>query len=102
MQLYELLEREAGNSSSLAYVAKLQLRKSYEYEIVNNRDQELQNRIIEAVRDEIQQTGVKIMDSLLSLMKGLGGMSVLSVTDTGNILPEESEELPNGALDFLE
>jgi len=102
MKLYECLEREAGNTSSLAYVVKLRLGRSYGYEAENNRDQELQNRIIEAVREEMQQAGIKIVDSLFSVLKGVEGAVTLSVMDEGNKLPEISEKLPNGALDFLE
>ena len=102
MQLYEKLEREAGNSSSLAYVAKSRMEKAYEHEDEYNQNQALQDRIVEAVREEMQQAGMKIIDSLVSVIKGFSGTVALSTINGGNELPEESEELPKGALDFLE
>lgn len=102
MELYERLEQEAASSASLASVVKAKIRDSYiaENQIVGIT--ELQEQIVSTIRQEMQQSGMKMIGALLSGMNGTGGMvQTISITEESK-LPEESGELPSGALDFLE
>lgn len=105
MELYGRLEQEAGSSASLASVVKAKIRDSY---IAKNQaagaagTAELQEQIVSTIREEMQQSGMKMIGALLSGMNGTGGMvQTISITEESK-LPEESGELPSGALDFLE
>ena len=98
MELYALLEQEAGTAASLASIVKARIKDSYDRHELMNRNTELQEKIVEAVREEIQESGMKMIGTLLSNMDG-GNMFQPIVR---SILPEKSKELPSGALDFLE
>ena len=99
MELYEKLENEALNGGSLASVAKARIKLSYE----NATDSDLKEQIVEIIQDEIQKSSMKIVGALLAGVNG--GVSteniVESHSESGTQLPEQSTDLPNGALDFL-
>lgn len=94
MELYAHLEQEAGTSASLASVVKARLKASYaRQELI-----EFQEKIVEAVREEIQESGMKVIETLLSNSDGVNVVQPVFQST----LPEKSKELPTGALDFLE
>ena len=98
MKLYARLEQEAGSSASLASVVKARIEGSYNRQELMNRSTELQEKIVEAVREEIQKSGLKVIGTLLSNMDGVNMVqSIIPST-----LPEKSETLPRGVLNFLE
>lgn len=102
MELYGRLEQEAGSSASLASVVKAKIRDSYAAKNQAAGTAELQEQIVSTIREEMQQSGMKMIGALLSGMNGTGGMvQTISITEESK-LPEESGELPSGALDFLE
>lgn len=98
MELYARLEQEAGTSASLASVVKTKVRESYEKQEGMHRNNELLDRISETIRREIQGVSIKMTGVHIS---DLRAANVTSLTEE-NKLPEKSEDLPNGALDFLE
>ena len=100
MELYEWLEQEAGISASLASVVKARLKDSH-----NKQEQQsdgLQDKIIAVVREEIQESGMKLVGAILSGMAGTVGTFPIVPAVEEDKLPEKSEDLPSGALDFLE
>jgi hypothetical protein len=97
MRLYELLEDEAGNVTSLASVAKARIRDSYE----SKENKEFQEKVVTAVREEIQKSCMQMAGMLLSgTNKGCETPANTAVVENG--LPKESVEIPQGAFDFLE
>ena len=102
MELYEWLEQEAGTSASLASVVKARIRDFYNKQKSREQNIGLQDRLVAVVREEIQESGMKLVGAILSGMAGNGG-TVMSVpiVDKDN-LPEKSGDLPIGALEFLE
>lgn len=100
VELYKYLEMEAGATASLASVVKAKIRDSY-----NKANNSLQDSILAVIREEMQELCMKLVGAVLSGMVGMdranGAVKSVSMVDEGN-LPEKSEELPNGALDFLE
>lgn len=104
-ELYQRLEQEAGSSISLASVVKAKIRESYNREDMCDKDTGLQDRLVAVIREEIQELGMKLVGAFLSGMRVNQSNNTtvvpVSVVDIGN-LPEKSEELPLGALDFLE
>lgn len=102
MELYERLELEAGTSASLASVAKAKLKDFYKKQEQTDQSNGLQDRIIAAVREEMQESGMKLVGAILSGMAGSSGAVMLSPAVDKDNLPEKSEDLPMGALDFLE
>ena len=108
MELYKRLELEAGTSASLASVVKVKLKELYHREEKWNKDIVLQDRLVDVVREEMQESGMKIVGAILSGMGANHGTNAsnltvvpISVGEKDN-LPEKSEELPLGALDFLD
>ncbi len=103
MELYERLELEAGSSASLASVVKAIIRDFYNKQESNEQNIGLQDRLVAVVREEMQESGMKLVGAILSGMAGGNGGSFISIpiVEKEN-LPEKSEELPIGALDFLE
>lgn len=97
MELYERLEQEAGTSASLASVVKARIKSSYEEQALIHWNAELKNKIAEVVREEVQKSGLKVLGKLLANVDDGGMQPIISST-----LPEISEELPSGALEFLE
>lgn len=97
MALYARLKQEAGTSASLASVVKARLKASYEKQELIYRNTELQEKIAEVVREEIQESGTKLVEILLA---SLGGRNSIQPIEESK-LPEKSKNLPNGALDFF-
>ena len=105
MELYERLEQEAGMSASLASVVKAKIRDFYNKQEGKEQNVDLQDRLVAVVREEMQESGMKLVGAILSGMGANHGTNLtvvpVSVAEKDN-LPEKSEELPMGALDFLE
>ena len=104
MKLYEQLEMEAGGSASIASVVKAKIRDSYLKQERNEQNTGLQDRLVAVVREEMQESGMKLVGAILSGMAGGNGVTVAvpqPIVEKEN-LPEKSEELSIGALDFLE
>lgn len=102
MELYEWLEQEAGISASLASVVKARLKDSYNKQEQKEQSDGLQDKIIAVVREEIQESGMKLVGAILSGMAGtVGTFPIVPIVEEDK-LPEKSEDLPSGALDFLE
>ena len=105
MELYERLEQEAGVSASLASVVKSKLKDFYKSQDSNKKNTGLQDRLVDVVREEMQESGMKLVGVILSGMGANNGTNLtvvpVAVAEKNN-LPEKSEELPMGALDFLE
>lgn len=99
MELYEKLENEALNGGSLASVAKARIKLSYE----NATDSDLKEQIVEIIQEEMQKSSMKIVGALLAGVNG--GVSTENIaesqSDRDTQLPEQSADLPSGALDFL-
>ena len=105
MELYEKLEQEAGVSVSLASVVKAKIRDFYNKQDDKEQNNDLQDRLVAVVREEMQESGMKLVGAILSGMGANHGtkLTVVPVSvDEKDNLPEKSEELPIGALDFLE
>jgi hypothetical protein len=102
IELYRLLEEEAGCSASLASVAKARIKDSYQPKGLGCHNVDFQEQIITAVREEMQHSVIKMVGTLISCMNGAGETVQFQPKDMENILPEESGELPSGALDFLD
>ena len=100
-ELYEWLELEAGTSSSLASVVKAKIRDSYKKMAGNELNIGLQDKLVAVVREEMQESGMKLVGAVLSGMVGSSGTVMTSSVEIKQNLPEKSEELPDGALDFL-
>lgn len=98
MELYAKLVQEAGRSTSLASIVKARVRTSYDRQELMNRSVEFQEKIVEGIREEIQELSLKMVGTILSNREE-GNMAQSIVRST---LPEKSEELPRGALDFFE
>lgn len=105
MELYEWLEQEAGTSTSLASVVKAKIRASYNTQDSKEQNTGLQDRLVAVVREEMQESVMRLVGAILSSMGANNGTNLtvvpISVAEKDN-LPEKSEELPIGALDFLE
>ena len=105
MEIYERLELEAGASASLASVVKSKLRDFYNRQDSNEKNTGLQDRLVAVVREEMQESGMKLVGAILSGMGANNGTNLTVVpisVDGKDNLPEKSGELPMGALDFLE
>ena len=102
MELYERLELEAGTSASLASVVKARIRDFYNKQEGKEQNIDLQDRLAAVVREEMQESGMKLVGAILSGMAGNSGAVILSPTIDIDNLPEKSEDLPIGALEFLE
>lgn len=105
MELYRRLELEAGNSASLASVVKSRVRDSYNKQDGYKYSHDLYDGIINAVREEIQELSMKMIGTMITGIFGSNRVnenviSILNIDEEK--LPEKSEELPIGALDFLE
>jgi hypothetical protein len=102
MELYRLLEEEAGCSASLASVAKARIKDSYQPKGFGCDNEDFQEQIITAVREEMQQSVIKMVGTLISSMNGAGETLQFQTKEMESRLPEDSGELPSGALDFLD
>lgn len=102
MKLYRRLELEAGNSASLASVVKSKIRDSYNRQDIIEQNASLNDRLVAVVREEIQESSMKLVGAIVSGMNS-NGTTIIPITDSDdNKLPDKSVELPEGALDFLE
>ena len=99
--LYECVEQEAGGGSSLASIVKTRLKRSYEYETEVNKKQEFQNEMIMAVRDEMQNSGMRLIGVLLSSINSGVGDSSAEPERKKEKLPEKGETLPENLFEFL-
>lgn len=103
MELYKRLESEAGTTVSLASVVKTIIRDFYNKQDRNAQNTGLQDRLVAVVREEMQESGMKLVGAILSGMTSRNSGPVISSSIVmKENLPEKSEELPVGALDFLE
>ena len=102
MKLYEQLEQEAGKTVSLASVVKSRIKDSYIKQEQTDQSNEIQDKILAVVREEMQESGMKLVGAILSGMVGTGGTIPMMATADESKLPEKSENLPKGALEFLE
>lgn len=102
MKLYERLEQEAGTSASLASVVKARIKDSYNRQDQEEQSNGLVDKIITVVREEIQESSMKLIGAIFSGMVGTGGAIPSIPVVEEDKLPEKCESLPNGALDFLE
>ena len=102
MDLYKQLELEAGTSTSLASVVKKRIKESYNQQKRAEENNELHERIIALIREEMQTLGMKLIGVIFSSIGKREEITVASSNITGENLPEKSEDLPNGALEFLE
>jgi hypothetical protein len=101
MELYQLLEQDAGCSISLAAVVKNRLKQSYDSKEQNREDTDFQEQLITVIREEMQKSCMKIIGGLLSCRNDADNMMHTKAEAGENVLPEKSADLPNGALDFL-
>ena len=102
MELYERLEKEAGMSASLASVVKAKIRDFYNKQEDKEQNIDLQDRLVAVVREEMHEFGIKLIGAILSGMGRNDGSAMMLSGTNADSLPEKSEELPMGALDFLE
>ena len=101
-QLYEELEKEAGTSASLAFVVKVKLKEAYFSKDASNKEIHLPDTLIPMIREEMQEYGMRLIGAMVSGMSGAERKVTVPLNIKEDILPEKSEELPEGALDFLE
>ena len=102
MELYNRLVLEAGTTASLAYVVKSRVRDSYNQQDEYKYSHDLYDGIITAVREEIQELSIKMIGTMISGSNRVNENVMQSISFEEDKLPEKSEELPIGALDFLE
>ena len=102
MELYRQLELEAGASLSLAAVVKVKLREIYYQQIQSEENNRTQEKMMDFIREEMQTLGMKLVGAILSGMGGTGERKITFSKMEEDNLPEKSEELPSGALEFLE
>ena len=102
MELYNRLVLEAGSTASLAYVVKSRVRDSYNQQDEYKYSHDLYAGIITTVREEIQELSMKMIGTMISGSNRVNENVMQSISFEEDKLPEKSEELPIGALDFLE
>ena len=91
--------------SSKSTSLKAKIRDCYNRQDNKEQNTGLQDRLVAVVREEMQESGMKLVGAILLGMGANHGtkLTVLPVSvDEKDNLPEKSEELPMGALDFLE
>lgn len=98
MELYLRMEKEAGMSASLASIAKARIKESYDKQDIQKQNMELLEMIAETIRKEIQGVNIKTSSAYTYAMRERVEISQMDESK----LPEKSENLPYGALDFLE
>lgn len=104
-ELYQKLEEGAGNAASLTAYAKRVLEEYFSLNIRIADRQEFHSQMLEAVREEMQSQGMKLVGALLA---GIGTVNVTAVQPevvAGEAeLPETCGELPGelqGILEFI-
>ncbi len=103
--LYMKLAEAAGNSASLTSYVKRALEEHFSVKMEITGRQEFHEQMLSAVREEMQEQGMRLVGALLA---GIGTVNVPSIRDevtskeTG--LPEVCGELPDelrGVLDLI-
>lgn len=92
MELYRRLEKDAGDSMALAAVVKEKLRNYYDMSDMHRDFSLLKDELMQAIREEIQG------------LKYIGGNSLIrqdALPMNESALPDISDKIPEGALDFL-
>ncbi len=95
-ELYQKLVQEAGSSAPLATYAKKLLEEHFILSITIADRQEFHKEMLSAVREEMQEQGMKLVGALLA---GIGTVNIQAVqvktaeNETG--LPDRCEELPD-------
>lgn len=101
--LYQKLEEGAGNAASLTAYAKRVLEEYFSLNIKIADRQEFYSQMLEAVREEMQSQGMKLVGALLA---GIGTVNVTAVQSEAVAgeaeLPETCEELPEELQSILE
>ena len=69
---------------------------------LEEREYDLQDKMITFVREEMHEFGMKLIGAILSGMGRNDGSAMMLSGTNADSLPEKSEELPYGALEFLE
>lgn len=104
-ELYQKLAEGAGNAASLTAYAKRVLEEYFSLNIKIADRQEFHSQMLEAVREEMQSQGMKLVGALLA---GIGTVNVTAVQPEAVAgeaeLPETCGELPGelqGILEFI-
>lgn len=104
-ELYQKLEEGAGNAASLTAYAKRVLEEYFSLNIKIADRQEFHSQMLEAVREEMQAQGMKLVGALLA---GIGTVNVTAAQPEAVAgeaeLPETCGELPGelqGILEFI-
>jgi hypothetical protein len=101
--LYQKLVSEAGSSASLAAYSKKLLEEHFALSITIADRQEFHKEILSAVREEMQEQGMKLVGALLA---GIGTVDIrtaqVKTEDNEAGLPDRCEELPDELSSVLE
>lgn len=104
-ELYQRLEEGAGNAASLTAYAKRVLEEYFGLNIKIADRQEFHRQMLETVREEMQNQGMKLVGALLA---GMGTVNVTAAQPEAIMeeaeLPETCGELPGelqGILEFI-
>lgn len=105
-ELYQKLEEGAGNAASLTAYAKRVLEEYFGLNIKIADRQEFHRQMLETVREEMQNQGMKLVGALLA---GMGTVNVTAAQPEAIMeeaeLPEACGELPGelqGILGYIE
>lgn len=102
-ELYQKLEEGAGNAASLTAYAKRVLEEYFSLNIKIADRQEFHRQMLEAVREEMQSQGMKLVGALLA---GMGTVNVTAAQPEAIMeeaeLPETCGELPGELQSILE
>ena len=98
MELYTRMKQEAGKTSSLAAVVKVRIQDSYRKKDLAEEIHDLKDKLLSELKEEI---GKHIKAVLTECSINNLYMSDTSINNK-NDLPEKCEELPSGALEFLQ
>jgi hypothetical protein len=101
--LYQKLVSEAGSSASLAAYSKKLLEEHFTLSIMIADRQEFHKEILSAVREEMQEQGMKLVGALLA---GIGTVNIqtaqVKTEDNETDLPDRCDELPDELSSVLE
>lgn len=98
MELYARMKQEAGKTSSLAAVVKVRIQDSYRKKDLAEEIHDLKENVLSELKEEI---GKHIKTVFTECSSNNLNMIEASINNK-NDLPEKCEELPSGALDFLQ
>lgn len=104
----EILKVILKQSSSMpkSYANHIRLRITEQIEALilelEEREYDLQDKMITVVREEMHEFGIKLIGAILSGMGRNDGSAMMLSGTNADSLPKKSEELPYGALEFLE